>query len=130
MSDDLARLVRDLGTVPRFSQRFVHAALGKTALGMKTGWRAIASGYSARRLRGFPASIDYEVTGDFPTYEAEIGPQIGVGQGSLGFIEDAPDGVSAPPMKARPKLLKSGEADFEKGLDRAVSDALKRAGLE
>ena len=130
MSDDLGDLVRYLGTVPRYSQRFVHAALGKTALGMKTGWRGIASAYSrAGRLRGFPASIDYEVTGDFPTYEAEIGPNVGAGQGSLGIIEDAGGGVTAPAMKARPKLLKSGEADFEKGLDNAVADALKRAGL-
>lgn len=129
MSDDLDKLVRDLGTVPRYSQRFVHAALGKTALGMKTGWRGIASAYSSRRLGGFAPSIDYEVTGDFPKYEAEIGPKVGVGQGSLGIIEDAGGGVTAPAMKARPKLLKSGEADFEKGLDNAVADALKRAGL-
>lgn len=127
---DLDALYRDLGTVPRYSQRFVHAALRKTAHGMKEGWRGIASGYSkGGRLRGFPASIDYEVRGDFPAYEAEIGPQVGVGQGSLGIIEDANGGVTAPAMKARPRLLKSGEADFEKGLDRAVDDALRRAGL-
>lgn len=128
MSDDLDGLIRDLGTVPRYSQRFIHAALGKTAFGMKEGWRSIAGSASGRRAKGYPWSIDYEVRGDFPSYEAEIGPNLG-GQGSLGILEDAPGGVKSAPQKARPRLLKSGEKDFERGLDAAIGDALKRAGL-
>lgn len=128
MSDDLDKLIRDLGVIPQYSQRFVHAALSKTAHGMKEGWRNIAAGASRGHAKRYPASIDYEVKGDFPRYEAEIGPNLG-GQGSLGILEDAPGGVKAAPQKARPRLLKSGEKDFERGLDAAIGDALKRAGL-
>lgn len=125
---DLDRLQRDLGTVPRYSQRFVHAALGKTANTTKQAWRDIAQGASGVSAAGYPFAIDYDVSGDFPSYEAEIGPQPG-GQGSLGILEDAPGGVMSAPQSARKKILPWVEADFEKGLDNAVDDALRRAGL-
>lgn len=126
---DLDALYRDLGTVPLYSKRFVHAALGKTALGMKKSWQEHAEGPSGSHARGYPFSVDYDVTGDFPRYEAEIGPNLGRGQGALGILEDAPGGVTAAPQKARPKVVSDNEADFEKGLDKAVDDALRRAGL-
>lgn len=125
---DLDKLQRDLGTVPRYSQRFVHKALGVTANLAKSAWRNIAVPASGERAKGYPFAIDYEVSGDFPSYEAEIGPQLG-GQGSLGILEDAPLGVRSAPQSARKKILPEVEADFEKGLDRAVDDALRRAGL-
>lgn len=128
MSDDLDALQRDLGTVPRYSQRFVHAALGRTALAAKSAWRDIAGPASGGHARGYPAKIDYDVKGDFPSYEAEIGPTLG-GQGSLGILEDAPGGVASAPQSARSKILPWIRDDFEDGLDRAVDDALKRAGL-
>lgn len=128
MTGDLEALERDLGTIPFHSQRFVHAALGVTAGKMKDAWRDIATGPSGRSARHYPATVSYDVSGNFPDYEAEIGPSLG-GQGSLGILEDAPGGVRSAPQKARPEVMRSGEADFERGLDRAVDDALARAGL-
>lgn len=128
MSDDLDRLSRDLGTVPRYSQRFVHAALGTTANKMKQSWRDVAESASGVRARHYPFTVDYDVSGDFPSYKAEIGPRPG-GQGSLGILEDSPGDVRSAPQKARPKVVREHERDFEKGLDRAVDDALRRAGL-
>ena len=128
MSDDLSRLERDLGTVPRHSGRFVKPALEKTAFDAKRSWQGHAKGPSGGRAAKYPAAIDYDVKGDFPKYEADVGPSLG-GQGSLGILEDAPGGVRSAPQKARPKVVRDIEADFEKGLDRAVDDALRRAGL-
>lgn len=125
---DLDGLYRDLGTVPQHSRRFVHAALGQTANTTKKAWREIAQGASGRSAAAYPSAIDYEVTGDFPSYGAEIGPTTG-GQGSLGILEDAPGGVKSAPQSARKKVLPWVEEDFEKGLDKAAADALRRAGL-
>lgn len=129
MSDDLAKLQQDLGTIPYHSGRFVNTALRRTAHEVKEAWRDHASGPSGSHAKAYPYSIDYDVEGTWPQYKAEIGPNLGRKQGALGILEDAPGGVTASPQSARPKLMTAAEADFEKGLDAAVGDALKRAGL-
>lgn len=128
MSDDLESLHRDLGEIPRHSGRFVKAALSKTAMDAKEVWRDLATGPSGGHASGYPHKIDFDVQGDWPSYQAEVGPNLG-GQGSLGILEDSPGGVASAPQKARPKVAKAIESDFEKGLDKAVDDALRRAGL-
>lgn len=125
---DFDALIRDLGTVPRHSGRFVKPALERSAFKAKGKWQEIAKAASGAHAKGYPSKITYDVKGDFPSYEAEVGPTLG-GQGSLGILEDAPGGVQSAPQKARPAVLREVEADFEKGLDRAVDDALRRAGL-
>lgn len=127
MSDDLSRLERDLGTIPLHSARFVNQALKGTALEAKKTWQEIVQ--SSGSTKHYGSAIDFDVEGAWPEFRAEVGPNLGRSQGPLGILEDAPGGVTAPPMKARPRVVKAVEKDFERGLDNAVDDALRRAGL-
>lgn len=129
MNDDLARLERDLGTIPQHSARFVNAALRGTAFKAKEAWRDEAKGPSGGHAKAYPFSVDFDVEGSWPQYRGEVGPNLGRKQGALGILEDAPGGVAAAPQKARPRVVKAVEKDFERGLDKAVDDALRRAGL-
>lgn len=130
MSDDLDALVRDLGEFPRHSGRFVESALKVTAHKMKESWQGLAKGPSGGHAKAYPFSVDYDVTKrSFPSFEAEVGPSLGRTQGALGILEEANGGVRAAPQNVRPKVIKANEADFEQGMDRAVDDALRRAGL-
>ncbi len=136
MSDDIDSLVRDLGVFPQHAGRFVESALKGTAHKMKESWQAEAKGPSGRHASAYPSQIDYDTQGSFPSFTAEIGPtppgRTGRGnghQGSLGILEEAPGGVAAAPQNVRPKVIQANEADFERGMDRATDDALRRAGL-
>lgn len=129
MSDDLDGLIRDLGVFPRQAGRFVQSALKGTAHKMKESWQELAKGPSGRHAKGYPFSVDYDVRGQFPSFEAEVGPSLGRGQGALGILEEAPGGVAAAPQNVRPRVIQANEADFERGMDRATDDALRRAGL-
>lgn len=126
---DLDALQRDLGKVPVYVGPEVKKALEVTARGTKEGWRNIAAAASGGHAKAYPFSVDYDVRTRFSHWEAEIGPNLGSRQGALGILEDASGGVAAAPQKARPRLMKSSERDFEKGLDKARDDALRRAGL-
>lgn len=128
MSDDLSRLERDLGTIPLHSARFVNKALTGTAMEAKKAWQELTRS-STGATKHFPRSIDFDVEGNWPEYRAEVGPNLGRMQGALGILEDSPGGVTAPPKKARPRVVKAVEKDFERGLDKAIDDALRRAGL-
>lgn len=130
MSDDLDRLVRDLGEFPRHAGRFVESALKGTAHNVKESWRDLAKGPSGGHARAYPFAVDYEITKSaFPSFEAEVGPDLGKGQGALGILEEANGGVTAAPQNVRPRAIQANEADFERGMDRATDDALRRAGL-
>ncbi len=126
---DLDALMRDLGSVPLDAGKNVGPALGRTSQLAKESWRDAAKGPSGGHARAYPYSIDYDVTGGFPRWEAEVGPNLGRAQGALGILEDAPGGVAAAPQSARPRVVKAVEKDFERGLDRAVADALQRRGF-
>lgn len=130
MSDDIDGLIRDLGEFPRHAGRFVESALKVTAHKMKESWQSLAEGPSGRHASAYPSSVDYDITKrSFPNFEAEIGPNLGRRQGALGILEEANGGVKAAPQNVRPQVVKANEADFERGMDRATDDALRRAGL-
>lgn len=129
MSDDLDSLIYDLGTFPRHAGRFVKTALNGTALEAKQSWQELAKRPSGTHARAYPFSVDYDVRGEFPSFEAEVGPNLGRAQGALGILEDAPGGVTSSPQNVRPRVVKAVEKDFERGQAAAVDDALKRAGL-
>lgn len=128
MSDDLSRLEYDLGAIPLQSARFVNQALTGTAMEAKKTWQELARSKGGR-TKHYSHAIDFDVEGSWPEFRAEVGPNLGRSQGPLGILEDAPGGVTAPPQKARPRVVKAVEKDFERGLDKAVDDALRRAGL-
>lgn len=130
MSDDIDGLIHDLGEFPRHAGRFVLGALRKTAHGMKEDWQELAKPPSGGHARAYPFSVDYDVTkSEFPHFEAEIGPNLSRTQGALGILEEANGGVKAAPQNVRKGVVLANESDFERGMDRAVDDALRRAGL-
>jgi len=128
-NSELDRLVADLGSVPKHAGRNVTKALEVGARNVKDGWREKIS-----HSRGVPhgaASISYDIEGDASvagsTVSAEIGPEL-EGQGPIvGLIEMGT--VTLAPHGYGLAALKEEQPDFEKGLDKAIDDALKAAGL-
>lgn len=126
---DLESLHRDLGKPQVYVGPEVKKALEGTAFKMKESWQSAAKGPSGGHASAYPSSIDYDVRTRFTHWEAEIGPNLGRKQGALGILEEAPGGVAAAPQNVRAGVVKANEGDFEKGMDDAVDDALRRAGL-
>lgn len=124
--DDLARLEADLGIVSELTNPLVRKAVEVGARNIKNEWRGRLSG--ARYLPGASRSISYDVDGSGTEVNAEIGPELG-GQGSLvGGVEVGTlNGVS--PRLYGLNALVNEQADFQRGLERAVDTALREAGL-
>lgn len=126
---DLDALIRDLGKPPVYVGPAVKKALEVTAFKMKDSWRDAASGPSGSHASAYPSAIDYDVRTRVSKWEAEIGPSLGRKQGALGILEEAPGGVSAAPQNVRSGVVSENEADFERGMDMAAQEALRKAGL-
>ncbi|WP_121150261.1 hypothetical protein [Microbacterium sp. AG1240] len=133
MADDadfseLMSLASSMDTAPRAAAPLIRKALTVTARSIKDEWRA-----GARRtgLAGYAASVDYDVKGGqgirAEEIVAEIGPNLGKGQGSFGLVEDATGNVRSAPQHAGRNALRNNEADFFKGLEIAIGDATAEA---
>ncbi|WP_136053435.1 hypothetical protein [Microbacterium sp. K5D] len=128
MADDfseLAELAADLSTVPPEANRNIKKALEVTARSVKEDWRQGAEvgrgdGYSER----YASSIFYDIKYPLNGIEAEIGPELGRAGASAGFLEDAPGGVQAAPQHAGRDALEANEADFVRGLEIAITQAV------
>ena len=83
------RLALDLGKAGRRATLDAAAVIGKGALNIKKGMQADIS--KSPHFKGVAGAISYDLRG----LSAEIGPEIGRGQGSLAFI--AAFGASATP---------------------------------
>src|SRR6218665_3435086 len=102
---DLDGLIRDLSNAPAAVRKFVPKALEVTARNMKDSWRDAAEGPSGSHASRYPYAIDYDVSQPSGSrFEAEIGPSLGRGQGSLGLLEDAPGDVRSAPQNLRPQV--------------------------
>lgn len=129
MADDLNALARDLGEIPRATAPFVRKAVEVSARNIKDLIRNEYSG--ARQLPGAARSISYDVKGSTGArlggISAEIGPELG-GQGSIVGLVD--EGAPRTPGRKRiPKALNDEAPGFEKGIELAIEDGLKAAGL-
>jgi hypothetical protein len=129
VADDLYSLARDLGEIPKETGPFVRKAIEFTARRIKDQIKNDYSG--ARNLGGASQSISYDLHGStgyrLGGISAEIGPELG-GQGSVVGLVD--EGAPRTPGRHRiPKALADNAADFESGLDKAIDDGLKAAGL-
>lgn len=129
MADDLNSLARDLGEVPKATAPFVRKAVEISARNIKDLIRDEYSG--ARALPGASRSISYDLRGSTGArlggISAEIGPELG-GQGSIVGLVD--EGAPRTPGRKRiPKALNDEAPGFEQGIQRAIDDGLKAAGL-
>lgn len=128
MGDDFSEvlsLAADLTRVPDAANRNVRKAIEVTARHVRDDWRQGAEvsrgdGYTDR----YASSIFYDVEIGAGEIAAEIGPELGRPGGSAGFLEDAGGGVQAAPQHAGRNALEANEADFERGLEIAVFEAL------
>lgn len=122
---ELNQLSADLGEAPVKMIPLVRKAVEITARNIKDDWQEGAAKSSGQHARLFPKSIDYdmglEVDG---AITAEIGPNRGRVQGSLGILEDAPGGVMSRPQNAGRKAAKKNEQDFMDGLAKAAEEAI------
>lgn len=129
MADDLNALARDLGEIPKATAPFVRKAVEISARNIKDLIRNEYSG--ARQLPGASRSISYDLKGTTGSrlggISAEIGPELG-GQGSIvGLVDEG--APRTPGRKRLPKALADEAPGFETGIQRAIEDGLKAAGL-
>lgn len=117
---ELNALAADLGDVGREAMPNIKKAVEVTARHIKDDWRK-----GARRtgLGPYAAAISYDMKLEDSSIGAEIGPVLG-GMGAFGFVEDGGSGVKSAPQHAARKAAKGNEADFEKGLLKAIGDIL------
>jgi hypothetical protein len=130
-ASDLSKLASQLGEVPPRSGRNLRQAIEVTARHVRDTWRENAVGMA--HAPAFPYSITYDVhgsgnSGSGSQLEAEIGPDKSRAQGALGNLIEY-GSVNNSPMGLGHAALQTNEADFERGIDRAVEDALRAAGL-
>lgn len=129
MADDLNALARDLGEIPKATAPFVRKAVEISARNIKDLIRDEYSG--ARALPGASRSISYDIQGSTGArlggISAEIGPELG-GQGSVVGLVD--EGAPRTPGRKRiPKALQNEAPGFTRGIEQAIEDGLKAAGL-
>lgn len=129
MADDLEGLARSFGELPKHAAPFVRKAVEVSARNVKDEIRAEYSG--SQNLPGASRSVSYDMKGGngirAAAIEAEIGPELG-GQGSIVGVVD--NGTTRTPGKRRiPKAGENEVEGFQRGLDKAIDDALREAGL-
>lgn len=123
--EELYSLAADLTAAGHAVRPFARSAIQVTARHIKDDWRA---GANRTGLGGYAADITYETRENRAEIIADIGPTPG-DSGSFGFVEEAPGGVHSAPQHAGRDALEKNEEDFVRGIDRAVADALRVAGL-
>lgn len=127
-AEELRTLSALLENVPPNAGPGIAKALEVTSRHIKDEWSKTLDSSADGRLSGVGASVDYDVKagGIRRSFEAEIGPNLGRGQGPMAgwFEEGAVDGV--PASHPGEKAMRHWEPDFEEGLSIAIADALKK----
>jgi hypothetical protein len=132
--DDLNRLAADLESVPKNIGPFLESAIKFTSVRIKRGAARKVS--RRRHFKQAAAAIDFDVK-HFKGFGAEVvQSEIGYNKdkdpGRLGNLVEfgAPGSPNAlTPGSELVTTLHEEEADFIRGIERAVDDAHKKAGL-
>lgn len=120
---DLDDLERDLGQAPTKLLPAARKAVERCALEVKEGWRDQAAKSNPSHARRYPAKISYDMVNRVGAITAIIGPSLG-GQGSLGFLEEAPGRVRSAPQRNYERPLRDAEDFLDEALGNAMGDAL------
>jgi len=135
----LAALSRDLGDAPRNVGPKLRSALMRTAIEIKK--EARESVRADKYFKGAAPAIAFDAevsaTDAGSSLEIEIGYDRDKAGGKLGNLREfgAPNatygGVAAPlaPKNDLKLALENNAEDFERGIDAAIDDALREAGL-
>lgn len=130
-NSDLSKLAVDLGAVPERSGRNLRKAVEVTARHVRDTARENAMGMA--HAPAFPYSITYDVKGSGNNgagsqLEAEVGPDKDRPQGALGNLIEY-GSINNGPLGIMHGALQANEADFERGIQIAIDDALREVGL-
>lgn len=123
---ELTRLSINLGEVAANAGENVVKAFKVTSIKTKESWQEPLKGSAT--LPHLPYAIDFDITSDGRTIESEIGFNKSKRQGPLGSISE----YGTPTIPGRGygiKALEDNQADFVRGLDIALEQAEKEAGL-
>lgn len=130
---EVVKLAADLGKIDAETAPFVRKAIEVTARKVKDAARAKVAG-GARSWSGLPNTIDYDIHGTtggrLGGISAEVGYNKSRGGGKLGNIREfgAP-GKDRGPHNDLANALEENQADFQHGLEIAIADAERAAGL-
>lgn len=123
---EINKLAADLGQVPDNAGPFLRQAITGTSMGVKKAWQAPLKGSAS--LPGLAAAVTFDIKSDGKSIESEIGFDLSRGQGPLGGISE----YGSPTIAGRGyglKALEENQPDFIKGIEAALADALRKAGL-
>jgi hypothetical protein len=126
---DLTRLAVQLGDVPVQARPKLRQAANVTSLKVKRSWQASLTG--ARGLPGLRNAVSYDVrSGGSSIAEivAEIGIDKGKSQGPLGNVSEYGTPKVAPRAYGA-KALAENQEDFQRGVEIALEQAEREAGL-
>lgn len=124
---ELNRLAADLGDVADNAGPLINSAVQFTSNRVKKQARKSVGG---GQWSAAGAAINYDITATGTSIESEIGYDEPGGGGELGNLREfgAP-GRNLAPSSDLVNALHANEADFEKGLSKALEDAERKAGL-
>lgn len=120
--DELDELAVDLGDVPERAAPAILQVTRRAAANMKRELQSEAVG--SRRFRGVRPSISWDVEVDAEGVSAEVGPEIGRRQGSLGFIAYEGSATSGPRFPDPMGALEREAEPYAAWLSRVVEEAL------
>ena len=136
----LEDLARDLGKVSSFAGPFLRQAIEVTSGKVKkTAQESVKKDDRSKRWKALPGTIDYDITVDAGADGSSLSSEIGYNrtrygeEAKLGNLRElgAPgaDGVPLAPHNDLVNALHENEKDLEVGIDKALRDAEKLAGL-
>lgn len=127
--DGLLELAADLTDAPSEVAPFVKQALKGTAMGIKKDWANRAKISRSGYPKAYPSSIDFDESDTSDGPEVEIGPNLDRNGGTAGFFDEplSSAGLRRPPMHAGRAALEAAEADFERGIGKALEDGTRKA---
>ena len=123
---DLTKLTVDIGAVPGDTSENVRTAVKVTSLNIKNAWKAKLQGSAT--LPALPNAVTFDMTESATGVESDIGFDKGRKQGALGNISEYGTPKTAPRGFGLASLHEN-EEDFERGIEIAIDQALKAAGL-
>ena len=128
---ELTKLSADLGDVPDNVGPLINSAIQGTSVNIKKAAQKTVG--RRKHFKGGAAGIDYEVKVVFgQLIQSEIGYNKDTDAGKLGNLIEfgAPGSKNAlAPTSDLANALHANEADFQRGLNKALANAEKRAGL-
>jgi len=128
---ELSQLAADLGEVPKKTGPKIRAALEVTSRKVKDSWKDKLAG-GLGELKHLPRAVSYDIDTfqgfGASVFKAEIGFDKSKRQGALGNISEFGT-PTTPPRGFGHAALQENQDDFKAGLEIAIAQALKEAGL-